>query len=97
MAYSANELISNAYYIANIVSREFETPSGQQLSDGLNILNDLIADKSANNSMISYSAKYEFNAVAATSEYYVPGLLYADTLTFYIDTKSCFLHKTKRM
>lgn len=86
MAYLTNELVSNAYYIANIVSREFETPTGQQLTDGLLVLNDLLADKSANNSMVSYSTKYEFDAVAGTSEYYVPGLIYADTLTFFIDS-----------
>jgi hypothetical protein len=86
MAYLTSELISNAYYISNIVSREFETVTGAQASDGLSILNDIIADKTANSSMIPYSDKYEFNAVAGTSEYYVPGLIYADTLTFYIDS-----------
>jgi len=86
MAYITNELISNAYYISNIVSREFETITGQQASDGLSILNDIIADKTANSSMIPYSDEYTFNAVAGTSEYFVPDLIYAETLTFFIDS-----------
>lgn len=85
MAYPTSELISNAFYISNIVSRQFETPTGQQISDGLSTLNDLLADKTANSSMIPYSKKYTFNAVAGTSDYYIANLIYADTFTFYIN------------
>ena len=85
MAYLTSELITNAYYISNIVSREFETPTGAQTSEGLSVLNDLIGDKTADNSMIPYSDKYTFNAVAGTDEYFIENLIYADTFTFYID------------
>ena len=86
MAYLTSTLVANAYYIANIVSREFETPTGQQASDGLNTLNDIIADKTINNSMIPYTDKYEFNAVPGQEAYPIPGLIYADTFTFFIDS-----------
>lgn len=85
MAYLTSELVANAYYIANIVSREFETVTGQQASDGLNILNDLLADKTANNSMIPYTDRYTFTATAAQSTYFVPNLIYADVFTFFIN------------
>lgn len=86
MAYTANELISNAFYLSNIVSRDFEQPTGAQITTGLSILNDLLADKTANSSMIPYSSNYTFNAVQGTSEYFVPDLIYADTFTFFIDS-----------
>jgi len=86
MAYLTSTLVANAYYIANIVSREFETVTGQQASDGLATLNDLLADKTVNNSMIPYTDKYTFNAVTGQEAYPIPGLIYADTFTFFINS-----------
>ena len=86
MAYLTSTLVANAYYIANIVSREFETVTGQQASDGFSTLNDVIADQTVNNSMIPYTDKYTFNAVAGQEAYEIPGLIYADTFTFFINS-----------
>ena len=86
MAYLTSTLVANAYYISNIVSREFETVTAAQASDGLSTLNDLLADKTANNSMIPYTDRYTFNAVAGQEAYEIPGLIYADTFTFFINS-----------
>lgn len=85
MAYLTNELVADAFYVANIVSREFETPTGSQLSTGVMVLNQLLADKTANNSMIPYTEKYELTASPGVSEYFIPNMIYADTFTFYIN------------
>jgi len=86
MVYLTSTLVDNAYYISNIVSREFETVSGTQASDGLNTLNDIIADKTINNSMIPYTDRYTFTAVPGQEAYPIPGLIYADTFTFFINS-----------
>ncbi len=82
MAYTTRELVTNAFYLANIVSRDFETPTGAQITNGVSIVNDLLADKTANSSMIPYSTQYTTTAIAGTAEYFIPNLIYAETFTF---------------
>ncbi len=85
MPYSVIQLITNAYYASGIVSREFETVSGSQVNDGLQFLNDILADKAIEKDMIPYFTKYEFFAVAGQEEYYIPNLEKLETLVFFIN------------
>src|SRR6266404_9342720 len=86
MALTANQLISDSYFVSNIVSREFETPTGAQLSDGLRFLNELITDKDIDSSLVPYTSRYTFDAVIGQEMYFIPNLIYAETFTFFIDT-----------
>src|SRR5574338_160632 len=86
MAYTTLQLINNAYYESGIVSRGFETVGGQQATDGLQFLNDLLQDKTVENGLIPYYQKYNFNAVAGQETYFIPDLISVDTFVFYIDT-----------
>jgi hypothetical protein len=86
MAYTTLQLINNAYYEAGIVSREFETVSGQQATDGLQFLNDLIDDKTVDNGLIPYYLEYDFTAVIGQEKYFIPNLINIDTFVFYINT-----------
>jgi len=86
MAYTTLQLINNAYYESGIVSRGFETVSGQQATDGLQFLNDLIDDKTVDNGLIPYYTQYDFIAVIGQEKYYIPNLINIDTFVFYIDT-----------
>ena len=86
MAYTTLQLINNAYYESGIVSRGFETVSGQQATDGLQFLNDLIDDKTVDNGLIPYYTEYDFNAVIGQEMYFIPNLINMDTFVFYIDT-----------
>jgi len=85
MPYTSNELISGAFYAAGIVSREFETVSGDQISDGLIWLNNIITEKEVDKGMIPYESTYNFNAVEGQEAYPIPGLIQIDTLVFYLD------------
>lgn len=85
MAYLTSNLITEAYYTSGIVSREYETPTGAQMSDGLRLLNKVIADRAIDQSTIPYSQKYTFNAVSGTSEYFIDNLIDIETFTFFID------------
>ena len=86
MAYTTLQLINNAYYESGIVSRGFETVSGQQANDGLQFLNDLIDDKTVDNGLIPYYQEYSFNAVIGQEMYNIPNLINMDTFVFYIDS-----------
>ncbi len=86
MAYTTLQLINNAYYESGIVSRGFETVGGQQAQDGLQFLNDLIADKTIENGLIPYYQEYDFNAVTGQEKYFIEDLISIDTFVFYIDT-----------
>lgn len=84
MAYTVTELITRAFYLSQVVSRELETVSGQQLEDGLVWLNALLSLVSAKTKLIPYYQEYDFNAVAGQEKYFVPNLVQPETLTFNI-------------
>jgi len=86
MALLTSELISRAYYTSGIVSREFEQATGTQVTDGLMLLNQVLADRTIDEGTIPYADKYEFNAIAGTDEYNIPNLIDIETFTFYIDS-----------
>lgn len=84
MAYTVTELINRAYYLSQVVSRELQTVTGQQLDDALVWLNALLSLKSAYTRVIPYYQQYEFNAVVGQEEYFIPNLVAPETLTFNI-------------
>lgn len=86
MAYTTLQLINNAYYESGIVSRNFETVSGQQANDGLMYLNDLIADKTVDNGLIPYYLQHDFSAVEGQEKYFIQDLINIDTFVFFIDS-----------
>lgn len=86
MAYTTENLISDAYYGSGIVSRGFETVTGQQESDGLGFLNDILADKTVQNGLIPYYEEYDFTAVTGQEKYYIENLISVETFTFFIDS-----------
>lgn len=86
MTYLSSELIANAYYTACIISREFETPTGSQMTDGLRLLNNVLADRTINEATIPYTQKYTLPAVAGTSEYFIQNLIDIDVFVFYINS-----------
>src|SRR6266403_197441 len=86
MAYLTSELIADAYYTSSVVSREFETPTGSQMSDGLRLLNDVIADRTIDSGTIPYTPELSFNAIAGTSQYYLPNWIDIETFVFFINS-----------
>lgn len=85
MAYTVANLIADAYYISGIVSREFETVSGPQGDLGLQVLNEILSDKTIEMDMIPYYTKYNFNTIPGVETYFIPGLEIVETLTFFLN------------
>ena len=87
MPYSVLNLITNAYYIASIVGRDFQTLSGSQLSTGLEVLNDILADKVIETDMVPYwTTGFQWPATVGQEKYFIPNLIHVETLTFFIDS-----------
>lgn len=86
MAYLTSNLITDSYYLSSIVSRDFEEPTGGQVTDGLRLLNDVIADRTIDHGTIPYTDKYTLTAVPGQSVYFIPSLFDLDIFVFYINT-----------
>ncbi len=97
MTYTVANLITDAYYISGIVSREFETVSGQQGNVGLAVLNNILTDKAIEKDMIPYYKKYTFNAVAGQESYFIPNLEEIDTLVFYLNSVRYQMRQVSRI
>ena len=83
-AYPALTLITRAYYLSQVISRELQVPSDTQIADGLYLLNSIIDFKNSDLREIPYYQEYIFNAVQGQEMYSIPGLLSVDSLTFNI-------------
>jgi hypothetical protein len=86
MAYTTTQLITRAWYLSGVVARDEETVTGEQLTDGLNMLNALLSFKTANQRLIPYYQDYEFNGVIGQQKYFIPNLVLTETLTFVLNT-----------
>ena len=87
MTYTAQQLITKAFFISGIAGHDFQTVTGPQLAYGLGALNDIIDDKQIETDMIPYTTTlYDFNSVPGQEMYFIPGLVQVDTLCFFIDT-----------
>jgi hypothetical protein len=81
MAYTALELIIEAYYLSGIVANTSQ-PTGAQSSRGLALLNSLLALKSSNVRLVPYATIQSFNTVAGQEAYTITNLISVDTLTY---------------
>jgi hypothetical protein len=96
MPYTADELISNAFYLSKVVSRGTQVVCGDQSSEGLMLLNNLLGMKTANSRLIPYFNEYSLNLIYNTEKYFIPNLIEAETITFYLDTVRFSMLKQSR-
>ncbi len=84
MAYTALELITKSYYLSGVVSQDLQTVTGVQASNGLDLLNEVLAIKTANEKLIPYYKNYDLTLVTGQEKYFIPNLLAVETFTFNI-------------
>lgn len=84
MAYTARELITRSWYLSGIVARNLQSVTGDQSTDGLNLLNALLDWKAIEIDLIPYWTYYEFDAVIGQETYFIENLYAVETLTFNI-------------
>jgi hypothetical protein len=86
MAYTVTELITRSFYLSGKTAKGLQTVSGEDLNDGLQMLNALLSFKTADQRLIPYFSIYNFTAVIGQEEYFIPNLVMPQTLTFTIST-----------
>jgi len=91
MPYTVTELITKAWNLSGIVAAQAETVSGDQLSDGLEHLNDFLALQNANSRIIPHTRVQQLTCVAHSEELFVQHLLTLDSLTLREEKPSCYL------
>ncbi len=84
MAYTALQLITRAYYLSQVVSRELQVVESDQITDGLYLLNAILDFKGSDLREIPYYQQYNFNSIQGQEKYSISGLLSVDSLTFNI-------------
>jgi hypothetical protein len=93
MTFTARELVTKSYYLCNKLSRNHETLSGGDLSIGIDLLNDLLAERTVDKKTIPYWTIYSLNTVAGQEEYTIPNLIEVATGTFNIDNVRFSINK----
>lgn len=82
MSYPALQLVTRSWYLSGIVARNLEQVSGDQASDGLELLNELLDFKASDLSLIPYFKRDTIQLLTGVEEYYVPNLYQIETMTF---------------
>ena len=83
---TAQELITRAWYLSGIVARNLQVPTGDQISDGLYLLNALLDFKQIETDLIPYWTYIELNAIPRQEFYFLPYVAAIQSLTFNLGT-----------
>ncbi len=86
MAYYARTLIDRSWYLSGIVARNLETVSGDQITDGLFLLNSLLAFKAGDLALIPYWTRGEVTLTQGTERYFLENVYDLETFTFNLDS-----------
>src|SRR5579864_5218004 len=82
MAYLAQTLITRSWFLSGIVSRNLQSVTGDQIQDGLDMLNSLLDFKQIDTSLIPYWQYIQLNAVVNQEYYFLPFVAEIESLTF---------------
>lgn len=84
MAYTAQQLITRSLFLSGIVARNLQTPTGDQISDGLKMLNDLLNFKQIEIDLIPYYTYIELPLIPNQEYYFLPFVAAVESATFNI-------------
>jgi hypothetical protein len=84
MTYLAQKLITRSWYLSGIIARNLQTPTFDQINDGLMMLNDLLNFKQIETDLIPYWTYIQIPLVANQEFYYLPNVADIESSTFNI-------------
>lgn len=96
MAYTAQELITRSLYLSGIVSRGLQVPSGEQIQDGLQILNGLLNFKQVETDLVPFYSYIALDCTPDTEFYDLPYVSAIETCTFNLETVRFAMQGTTR-
>lgn len=80
--YSVNKLITNAFYISKVRSKDYQAVGGDDITVGLDLLNKVLMHHSANTKMIPYYSDITITSVVGQEKYFIENLVEPMSLTF---------------
>ncbi len=84
MPYTAQTLITRSWYLSGIVARNLQFVTGDQITDGLMMLNALLDFKQIEIDLIPYWTYIELPAVPNQEFYFLPYVAAVESMTFNI-------------
>jgi hypothetical protein len=84
MAYTAQTLITRSWYLSGILARNLQTITGDQLTDGLMLLNALLDFKQIEVDLVPYWTYIELPLVIGQEFYFLPYVSQVESSTFNI-------------
>lgn len=85
MSYTAQQLITRSWFLSGIVARNLQVPTGDQINDGLQMLNNLLDFKQIETDLIPYYQYITFPAVPQQEYYFLPFVAEIEASTFNIN------------
>lgn len=85
MAYTAQELVTRAWYLSGIIARNLQQVTGDQLTDGLMMLNALLDFKQIETDLLPYWTYIQMPLVGGQEYYFLPHVADVELATFNID------------
>lgn len=83
MAYTAQTLITRSWYLSGIVARNLQAVTGDQITDGLLLLNSLLDFKQIETDLIPYfTYNTSISCIAGQETYFVPNCALIQSITF---------------
>jgi hypothetical protein len=96
MAYTAEKLITRSWFLSGIIARNLQVPTGDQIYDGLHMLNDLLNYKQIETDLIPYWQYITFLAVPQQEYYFLPYVAAIEESTFNINVVRYPMVQTSR-
>lgn len=96
MAYTAQSLITRSLYLSGIVARNLQTPTGDQITDGLQLLNDLLNFKQIEVDLVPYWNYIALDCEPSVEFYYLPYVSQVESVTFNIGPVRYPMNMTSR-
>lgn len=95
MAYLAQTLVTRSWYLSGIVARNLQTPTGDQITDGLSLLNALLDFKQIETDLIPYWTYIGMPMVAGQEFYFLPNVADVELATFNLDVVRYPMNETQ--
>lgn len=96
MAYTAQELVTRSLFLSGICSRGLQVPTGQQIQEGLQMLNALLDFKQIELDLVPYYSYIELDCEPGEEFYYLPYVASIESCTFNLDTVRFSMQGTSR-
>lgn len=84
MTYTAQTLVTRSWYLSGIVARNLQQPTGDQINNGLALLNSLLDFKQIEIDLIPYWTYIEMPLIPGVEFYYLPNICAVESSTFNI-------------